>query len=530
MKRPWVIHPLLFAVYPILALLAYNISWVTPGESVRPMLIGLACGAVLLLAGRLLLKDWQKAGLVATLILLFFFSYGHLYQFLRAAGLGLSLGRHRFLAPVYWGVMLCFVVLVARRRALPTWITPALNLMAAISLAFPLLTFGVFWARSGSRIEAPANRYAQEASTLRLPADKPPDVYYIILDAYARQDVLRQVFNYDNSQFLDRLRQEGFYVVPHGRSNYAQTSLSLASSLNMDYIHDLLPDMDPASVNREPLWNLIQHSEVRRLLEGLGYQTVAFSTSLPGTEITDADLFLTAGSLDEVVGLSGVTPFESMLLDTTAGRMLTDASIALPRFFPDLTYPYRLHRARIRNIFDRLQTLPETPGPKFVFAHVIAPHPPFVFGPQGEEVQYNEAFTLGFTFGDAGSPVSNESYLKGYRDQVAFVDQQVLQAVEAILAKSPSPPIIILQGDHGPEGRHPSVSYVQERMTILNAIYLPDDGRLALYDGLTPVNTFRIILNQAFGGSFPLLPDRVMYSEYRTPYRYHDLTDQIDAP
>jgi hypothetical protein len=106
----------------------------------------------------------------------------------------------------------------------------------------------------------------------------------------------------------------------------------------------------------------------------------------------------------------------------------------------------------------------------------------------------------------------------------------VMKVVEAILANSSTPPIIILQADHGPEGRHPSVSYVQERMTILNAIYLPEAARESLYDGMTPVNTFRIALNEVFGARFPLLPDRVMYSEYRTLYRYHDLSGQIDPP
>jgi hypothetical protein len=65
-------------------------------------------------------------------------------------------------------------------------------------------------------------------------------------------------------------------------------------------------------------------------------------------------------------------------------------------------------------------------------------------------------------------------------------------------------------------------------MTILNALYLPNGGGEALYGSITPVNTFRLILQRYFQGDIDLLPDRVLYSEYRRPYDFIDLTDQIE--
>ena len=39
----------------------------------------------------------------------------------------------------------------------------------------------------------------------------------------------------------------------------------------------------------------------------------------------------------------------------------------------------------------------------------------------------------------------------GYLDQLTYINHEILAAVDGILANSNNPPIIILQGDHGPE-------------------------------------------------------------------------------
>lgn len=522
MRRHIILHPFLFALYPAFALLAVNVVWVPVGETLRAILASLALCTALFVALCLLLRNPLKAGLITSLVLVALLSYGQLYSGLHAAGLG-GLGRHRYLAPLSAALVAlgCAATLRTRRDLHP--LTRALNLIAALSLVVPLLSILRFEA---DRLTSPSAALVDVPvpGAAWLQEEPPPDIYLIILDAYAREDVLHTVFNYENAPTLEALRGLGFYVADRSRANHAQTSLSLAALLNMDYVSTLLPQADPDSVNRDPLWQLVQHSRVRSALEQLGYSTVAFASGLNGTEIRDADLFLSPRSIEGALGLRGLNPFETMLVEGSAGRLLTDFSVALPAFLPDLDYPYQLHRDRINYIFDELAVLPQTPGPKFVFAHVIAPHPPFVFGPTGEPIDQTQPFTLG----DAGSPVSNSEYLGAYRDQIRYIDMRLLQAVTAILKESDRPPIIIVQADHGPEGRHASVSYPQERMTILNALYLPDGGSEALYDSLTPVNTFRLIFQRYFRGELALLPDRVLYSQYRKPYRFIDLSDEVE--
>src|SRR5690606_9774336 len=63
-----------------------------------------------------------------------------------------------------------------------------------------------------------------------------PDIYYVIMDGYARSDTLKRDYGYDNSQFEGFLKEKGFHVIEDSRSNYRWTFLSLASSLNMEHL------------------------------------------------------------------------------------------------------------------------------------------------------------------------------------------------------------------------------------------------------------------------------------------------------
>jgi len=521
--RQRVFHPLLFAAYPVLALLAYNIDWLRPQQALRALLISIGVGLLLLVVLARLLHSWHRAGLLVSLFVVLFFAYGHLYESLKL-GLGATFGRHRYLAPLCLAAGIALAWWIPRRVRRPEAATGVLNLVALVALAFPVLTLAR-WSYTSLTGEPAA---VPSTTRLHFPeGQRPPDVYFLIVDGYARQDTLQRVFETDNTPFLTFLEDHGFYVARDARSNYAQTSLSVSSTLNMDYVEALVPNLTDNSTGRESLWKLIQHSEVRRVLESLGYVTVAFSTGLAGTELTDADYYFTAGAVDEDLGLVGASPFESLMIQTSLLRLISDGVVALPRFLPDVRFPYQVHRNRIRNIFEVLQNLPPTEEPKFVFAHIIAPHPPFVFAADGSPVTPNTPFTLRFTF-DASDPAS-EDYVKGYRDQVKFVNSQLEQVITAILEQSEVPPVIILEGDHGPDSNSGRLSYIQERMANLNALHLPT-GDAGLYPGITPVNSFRVVFNEVFGADYPLLEDRVLYSQYVRPYDFQDVTDSIESP
>ena len=165
--------------------------------------------------------------------------------------------------------------------------------------------------------------------------------------------------------------------------------------------------------------------------------------------------------------------------------------------------------------------MPRTKGPKFVFAHMLVPHRPFVFGPEGEVIDAENAPGLGAPVNDNQSM---NDYIHGYRDQVTYVNTRILALVERLIADSETPPVIILQGDHGIEKARTE----EERMLIFNAYFIPDESYDSLYQQITPVNTFRVVFNELFGAQYPLLDDVSYYSEWYQLYNFSEVPNECD--
>ena len=496
-NRQIILHPFLFGIYPVIALLAYNIEEIQAKAALRSLLIAFLGTVLIFTFLKLWLRDWHKAAFVSSLFVGLFFSYGHIYNFLEATPiLGITFGRHRILGPLWLGLFALGSWWAVRKAGNLQQVSHSLNIIAALLLIFPVAQLGLFGYRTLS--VSSQEHTAQAANVeLHLPEDHPaPDIYYIILDAYSRDDMLKKNYNIDNTPFLDELRNMGFYIGDCSQSNYAQTELSLASSLNSNYLDALDKRFTAGNTSRVGLPELIQHSATRQALESLGYSTVAFETGFDATQIEDASLYL-SGSKSQ-----GINDFENLLIRTTAGRIFSEG-IAFLNLKPDWEARDEAHRQQILFTLSELQKMPAVPGPKFVFAHLVIPHWPHVFGPNGEPVH------------------EHPDSVTGYRDQVLFINKQIVPILNKIISESKSPPIIIVQGDHGSVIEAP-----QRRMSILNVYYLPYGGEQKLYVQISPVNSFRVILDYYFGDNLPLLKDTSYYSIYDEPYNYQIIQNE----
>ncbi len=528
-RRALPLHCFLFALIPIASQLAFNKAQFLPSEALRAAITVLVITAGVLAALRLVLGDWLLAGLLTSAASIFFFTYGHLFTLLilmldavssalglGREGLGIVLAGHLILVLGLASLLAAMGHLLARKQG--WWIPGGIFLNAVGMIALLIPAYQILEYQWRARRPPAVNRPQSELTTLPTSAvtgSAQPDIYYFVLDGYAREDVLRQGYDYDNSGFLSFLEGHGFWVADRSRSNYVQTVLSQASTLNMSYLDELLfgDDQQASFPGRGgSLEPLIRESRVRRIVEERGYRFISFTSGYGPTEITDADVYL-------VPDYQGVGAFESLIIRTSALSLVEDGAWLLG--FPYPYSGYGSHRERLRFALETLPRVAEMEGPKFVYIHMLIPHPPFVFDRAGSPVEPQYRYTLH----DASSiPLSEAQYVEGYREQVMFINSGLRAMLPELIEGSEPSPLILIQGDHGPgahlDWNHPTPRGMNERAAILNAYRIPGSDYESFYPTISPVNSFRLVFNELFGGELEILADRAYFSANPRPFDF----------
>ena len=497
-----IVSPILVGLAAVTWVWTQNRAEFEASVVVRPALVVVTAAVLLLLIFRLLTGRLGAASLLACLTLVAILGFGTVVDVMTSvtgresmraqaavrvldiAGLGLAIvvviwlargGRRFGRAARFLGFLGGVVIALAIVRPFGS--------AAELSLGLDGAGPGIVDGGDGGSVTT-ANETPVPRPVAVLPHDDAthPDVYYVILDGYARADALATHYGFDNGPFLAALRGRGFVVADHGASNYPYTYLSLGSSLNERYLTDDIAK----GVPYQAYLSLIRSATVPQRFRERGYRYDLIRSAWAGT----------SGSplADEVLGPDPAigTEFEVAILDGSLLRgLVPQPSIA------------DYHIAA----FSALETVSADPGPTFTLAHIVAPHPPYVLDRDGTVVLDTAALR------GAWGGADNE---RGYIEQVRFVNDRLLHVIDKILASSTTRPIIVLQGDHGSWSSRfePGVAHQDveaERMSILNAYLVPDGVRALLYPEITPVNTFRAIDRGLFGEPVDLLPDERRY-------------------
>ncbi|OQY32080.1 MAG: hypothetical protein B6243_07725 [Anaerolineaceae bacterium 4572_5.2] len=497
-KNQLSVYPILIAIYPILALRNHNIIYVDVASIVRSLIFSITITLALWLLAYLFLRDVDKAGIIITWGIFLFFTYGHIY--LEIDSLMGEAIRHRSLLAIYGIIFLLGVWWIIKRRSGLETIRSFLTFTGLILFTLALFQslrydYGIYKAS----VEASKNYKSAITSREMVHDQSLPDVYWIILDAHTRSDVLQEKYDYDNSAFIQELTDMGFYVAQCSQSNYATTKYSLGSTMNLAYLENSDDNYD---------LNLpLNKSIVRQIFDSYGYLAVSNQASYFkfGEDIHLSRNRIAFGHIN-ISG--GMNEFEAMLFETSMLRIFFDMPQLLPGFSGEGRHEVEHYERYLETLYilDELQNLPEIQGPKFVLIHIMVPHSPYIFTPEGD-YQW-------------------EDYAQsGYRSNVAFIDTHIVDGLRAIIDKSEIPPIIILQGDHGPTGTKHKIVTPEMRMAILNAYYVSDETKVSLYGSITPVNSFRVIFNHYFGEEYELLEDRSYYA-----YEPEELTTEFLVP
>ncbi len=509
-----IIHPILFAIFPVFFLYSHNQDMAQFSYILWPVIISAVLAIVFFTILNLIIKNKSKTAVITSLFLVLFFSFG---RFLSCLAITNSLIYDYYILLFLWAIILITIslIILTTPKNLNT-LTVYLNITAIILIILPLVNIITYQYQTKNIVNNLNITDNKTANALEYYNKKNlPDIYYIVLDGYARADILKEIYNYDNSDFINYLTNKGFYVAHQSRANYPQTYQSISSSLNFKYINYFSEIIGDESDDRKPLREMIKNNKVYNFLKKNGYLFVAFPASWSGVhENLNADIFM-RGEME-------LNEFDNVLINTTPLSMFLGKKMQADA-----------HRKNILYTFDHLSDVAKIDSPTFVYVHLLVPHPPFVFNHDGKTIN-----PKGVIKGLDGSHYfeenpDKEEYKEKYKNQIIFVNKKIKEMINETLNRSDSSPIIILQSDHGPgsmtEWENPEKTNMKERLSILNAYYLPEKGKKLLYGSITPVNTFRIVFNCLFDANLELLKDESYFTTWNHPYQFINVTEKIQS-
>jgi hypothetical protein len=519
----WPFHPLLIAAYPILQLFGHNVEEVPVAHVVYPLAISVVTGVTIWTMAWPVFRSVHRSAVVASITVPGLMFFEPIREFV--AGLAPFLGRgHVFIGlglAIYAGLF--WRLRVMERAALES-LTKALNVFAITIVLAALSPVAGFYASDDVAGSPPSfdvpSRFGVESWSCRV--GYCPDIYYLVLDGYGRADALKAAYGIDNEPFLSALRADGFLVARRSTANYSNTVPALQSSLNLDYHH--APQDGTTSF-------AIDVNLAALLLRKLGYRYVLVPSGYPDTSSSPlADITVDVGATQsELTALALERSILGAVIrsDREATRALVDdeaKNILAAGAARSLDGALQWHR-HIEGSFQSIGDLAAGDGPKFVFAHIVSPHPPYVFDRNGELPPDSRMSDL--------SDIEERNIWDSPRfaPQLEYVNRLILGLVNRIRAESRRPPVIIIHGDHGTYrfggpglGSEPTDRLVAERMSILFAVLAPSEIATQFHERITPVNAFRALFRGLFGAPLSPLDDRNYWS-YVVPPR--EVTDVV---
>jgi hypothetical protein len=410
-RRIWTAtYPAAFGVAYIL--LSFG-AFPTPTTGLlRPLLLVILVSTVLVVVIGLLVRSLPKAAVIVSVAMV-------------------ALSAPFLLVAVAAAAVVIVGFQVARRR----WSLATLRATSAEAVSRAASIFALAFAAVSVAVAAPAlasgvfiGGHPQATGT----AAGLPNIYLLLLDGYPRSDTLRTVYDYDNSWFVDALRELGFETAEQSRSNYPQTPLTLASMFNgayLDEIGGLHPPPESAVEQYRRLMSAVNRAPMLDTLRMAGYEIDTIPSPFKADALSTADRTFDSGQ---------ITSFEYSLL------MHSQLAPLIVRLVPDFLMSQE--RDLFHATLDRLVAgaAAARDKPTVTFAHVFSPpHAPLVYGRNGEHLALPSCIP---------DPCQLWAFPPGawdhLPDQIHYTNGEVLKAVRQIIRDDPTG-IVILMSDHG---------------------------------------------------------------------------------
>lgn len=439
---------------------------------------------------------------VFSIAILTFFNFG-LFQRINLPSN--TLFNHNSILQLFlWLVSLLVLCGITWRLSTHRTFSRFLFLVSLFLAALPLASIGI---KSFSGNHNPSSELSAVGSDVFYETPiRRPNIYYFVLDAYARNDVIKEQTGHDNSFFLEELRKRGFYVAERSLSNFPTTYLSVSSTLESNYL--VQSGMNQFR-DRKSFEKILQgNNSIVRFFQKAGYTYIHYQNDLwngsrcGGHEeicIRQSRSIRFNGPAEAIISRSALWPFWNKvkgLMDPYPGSGLT-------------------------RLMDEMNKLSREKSPFFLFAHILKPHAPSVF---------NDDCSLRKEYGSAKDRST-------YGNEVRCFNSEILESIDRIL-KTDKNAIIIMNGDHGTNFQNQfltpirswSHEQIHERFSILNIYRLPEDCNQLLYPSISPVNTMRVVAACLSKTPPQLLPDRHFIVTYEDNSDFGDVVETGATP
>jgi hypothetical protein len=332
-----------------------------------------------------------------------------------------------------------------------------------------------------------------------------PDVYFLVLDSYPGTTFLRDYMHYDNSPFNEALQNKGFRVLANPESNYPRSAFSISATLNFEYLGKI-KSFQPVSPKEYTEATLtVEHSLVPKVFKHYNYSFFNLSIfDIDSTPSLHPEDFLTLPQKDVLLyNTLSERLRRDLLWNLMTGRYAVPFIQRMEKRRQEKMTQEQIEKRDFNNIvIDSLMKIPlqKTNSPKFVYAHVYLPHPPFFYDENGSE---NDLKTVL----DEKSQEDRLLFLSYLR----YTNNAAIKIIDGIMQSSGGHAVIILQSDHGFRNFEDALSHPRLFFKNYSAFYFPDRNYSALYDTMSNINTFPVIFNKYFGTNIPMQQDTTVF-------------------
>lgn len=480
-------HVFLLPVFFILHAINESYGLIPAFVAGRFLIYYLALSALLLLAGKLIFKSIEKGGIWAFSLLMVFYFFGAVHDFLKDLRIPSFLTSYSFILPTLLVLLIILTLLIKKRKRKFTRLVFFLNLLFGIFVLAELaFLFDSIITNKEKKLSLSGSDKPVPFELNQIDEHLKPDIFYIVFDEYASSESLKKYLNFDNKSLDSDLLHNGFYTASHSKSNYNVTQLSVGATFNMNYFNKPL---EGKAHNADILirgCKEVKLSEVPKMLERVGYKIKNFGLfDLYPQPVLTSNFF---ASYSEKI----------IYLQTLWGRIRRDIWWNVAVRLNKNAEKESIKKHVERNIINFKATTEElkiqNDTPKFVYTHIMMPHSPFFFNKDGSSLK-NPLYN---------SVIQERDSL--YLNQLIYTNSWIKELIENINSDHKRPRVMIIQGDHGFRGD--LEIFPRERQFMnLNTFYFDDKDYNLLYDSISSVNTFRVIFKKYFHTDLPLLKD-----------------------